>query len=60
LFATDRAGIFRVFASKRELEGGDYTMDHSTFIYLMGTNGDYLAHFSASGSVEDWSPAFAR
>ena len=40
---------FRVYASKRELEGGDYTMDHSTFIYLMDRNGDYLAHFSASG-----------
>ena len=44
---------FRVYASKRELEGGDYTMDHSTFIYLMNRNGDYSGHFSASGSVEE-------
>ena len=44
---------FRVYASKRELEGGDYTMDHSTFIYLMDRNGDYFAHFSASGSEDE-------
>ena len=44
---------FRVYASKRELEGGDYTMDHSTFIYLMDRNGDYFGHFSASGSEDE-------
>ena len=44
---------FRVYASKRELEGGDYTMDHSTFIYLMDQNGDYFGHFSASGSEDE-------
>ncbi len=44
---------FRVYASKRELEDGDYTMDHSTFVYLMDKSGDYLRHFSASGSVEE-------
>lgn len=44
---------FRVFASKNWLEGGDYTMDHSTFVYLMDQNGDYLSHFSASGSEDE-------
>ena len=44
---------FRVFASKNWLEGGDYTMDHSTFVYLMDQNGDYLSHFSASESEDE-------
>jgi protein SCO1/2 len=44
---------FRVYAAKRDLEGGDYTMDHSTFIYLMDGEGAYRMHASASRSVED-------
>ena len=43
---------FRVYAGRRDLEDGDYTMDHSTFIYLMDGDGDYLRHFSASVEVE--------
>jgi protein SCO1 len=43
---------FRVYASKRPLEGGDYTMDHSAFIYLMDPAGDYAAHFSPQEPVE--------
>jgi protein SCO1/2 len=44
---------FRVYAARRDLEGGDYTMDHSTFIYLMDGEGGYRAHASASRSVEE-------
>jgi protein SCO1 len=44
---------FRVYASKNEREDGSYTVDHSTFMYLMGRDGQYLAHFSASGGVEE-------
>lgn len=44
---------YRVYVSKRELAGGDYTMDHSTFIYLMDQDGDYFGHFSASGSEDE-------
>ena len=36
---------FRVFASKNWLEGGDYTMDHSTFAFLVDRNGRYVEHF---------------
>ena len=38
---------FRVYASKQPLEGEDYTMDHSAFIYLMDPKGEYAAHFSS-------------
>lgn len=44
---------FRVYAAKRPLEGGDYTMDHSAFIYLMDTEGEYATHFLAQAPVED-------
>ena len=44
---------FRVYAAKRPLEGSDYTMDHSTFIYLMDTEGEYAAHFLAQAPTDD-------
>jgi protein SCO1/2 len=43
---------FRVYASKRPLEGGDYTMDHSAFIYLMDPAGHYAAQLSPQEPVE--------
>jgi protein SCO1/2 len=43
---------FRVYASKRPLESGDYTMDHSAFIYLMDPAGHYAAHFGPQEPVE--------
>jgi protein SCO1 len=44
---------FRVYASQRPLEEGDYTVDHSTFIYLMDPQGAYARHFSAQSPVEE-------
>lgn len=44
---------FRVYAAKRPLEGGDYTMDHSAFVYLMDPQGDYATHFLAQIPVEE-------
>lgn len=43
---------FRVYASKRPLDGGGYTMDHSASVYLMDPQGAYTAHFSAQEPVE--------
>lgn len=37
---------YRVYARKVPLEGGDYTMDHSAFIYLMDANGAYHSHIT--------------
>ena len=31
-----------------------YTMDQSAFVYLMDPRGDYAAHFSQMGTVEEW------
>lgn len=49
----DALRSFRVFASKQPLEGGDYTMDHSAFIYLMDPAGQYATHFGAQTSMEE-------
>lgn len=41
------AKIYRVYYAKRLGSGpNDYTMDHSSFVYLMGPDGRYRTHFS--------------
>jgi protein SCO1/2 len=44
---------FRVYASKHPLDGGNYTMDHSAFIYLMDLQGAYATHFAPQVPVEE-------
>ncbi len=34
---------FRVYYRKVPLDGGDYTMDHSAFVYLMGKDGRFVS-----------------
>jgi protein SCO1/2 len=38
----EAARAYRVYYAKAGQEGGDYTMDHSSFIYLMGPDGAFL------------------
>jgi len=50
------ARAYRVyFAKNRPKEGGDYQVDHSGFIYLMGRDGRYLAHLRAGSTPEEIS-----
>ncbi|MCH7936483.1 MAG: SCO family protein [Proteobacteria bacterium] len=47
---------YKVFAAKAPVEGGDagdYLMDHTPIIYLMGPDGAYMTHFSHGASAED-------
>ena len=46
---------YRVYAQKSsgETADGSYLVDHSTFTYLMGRDGKYLAHFGHGTSPED-------
>lgn len=44
---------FRVYAAKQPLGDGGYTMDHSTFVYLMDQEGRYAMHFLAQLPVEE-------
>jgi protein SCO1/2 len=45
---------YRVFHAKAEDHdaSGHYLVDHTSYIYLMGPNGKYLAHFEAGTSPE--------
>lgn len=49
------ADNFKVYYSKVEDKGSalGYVMDHSGFIYLMGPDGKYLAHFSHGTSEQE-------
>jgi protein SCO1/2 len=33
---------YRAYAKKVPLDGGSYTMDHTSIVYLMGRNGEFL------------------
>ncbi len=37
---------YRVYAKKHPEEGGDYSMDHSSIVYLMDPSGRYAGNFS--------------
>ncbi|MDP6872488.1 MAG: SCO family protein [Alphaproteobacteria bacterium] len=48
------ARAYRVYYAKNPAdEDGDYFMDHSSFVYLMGPDGKYLHHFSPMTTPED-------
>ncbi|WP_375688559.1 SCO family protein [Pseudooceanicola sp. LIPI14-2-Ac024] len=48
---------FRIYARKVELEGGDYTMDHSANVLLFDENG---AFFEPIGYQEDYDRVIAK
>ncbi len=48
---------YRVFARKVSLDDGDYTVDHSTMVYLMDRDGAYVSHITHG---EDPERAVAR
>lgn len=49
------ARSYRVYYAKVPTAAGDgdYTIDHSSYVYLMGPDGAYLTHFSHATSAED-------
>jgi protein SCO1/2 len=48
------ARAYRVYFAKAEVEGSaDYLMDHSSFIYLMGPDGTYRAHFGHDATPQE-------
>ncbi|MFD1702521.1 SCO family protein [Methylopila henanensis] len=38
--------VFRAYAKRVPLDGGDYTMDHTALVYLMDRNGAFVAPFN--------------
>jgi protein SCO1/2 len=48
------AKAYRVYFNKVEQDDPDaYLMDHSTFIYLMGPEGEYRRHFGADAAPQE-------
>jgi len=48
----EAARAYRAYYAKVALVNGDYTLDHSAFIYLMDRNGEYLDFFPPGTSAE--------
>jgi protein SCO1/2 len=47
---------YRVYYKKMPTEGGapgDYSLDHSSIIYLMDPNGEYVTHFTPTTPVDE-------
>lgn len=51
---------YKVYARKVENPKGDYTMDHSAFMYLMDKNGKYVTHFAHNTPPEDMAVAIRK
>ena len=55
------AKSYRVYYAKAEDESsGTYLMDHSSFIYLIGPDGSYRAHFGHSAQADEIAEGLAR
>jgi len=44
---------FRVYARKAESKNGDYAMDHSSVVYLMNRNGEFVEAFNLERSAAE-------
>ena len=55
------AKAYRVYYAKAPGAGGDdYLMDHSTFVYLMGPDGNYVTHFRYGTSAEEMAAGIRK
>lgn len=58
---TAAARAYRVYFAKAKSDREeDYAVDHSSFIYLMGRDGRYLAHFGPDVSAEQMAAAIKK
>lgn len=54
------AKAYRIYYQKVEEPGAsDYLMDHSSIIYLMGPDGNYLTHFTHASTADDIAKGLA-
>jgi len=56
----EAAKAYRVYYHVHEAEDDDYTVDHSTFVYLMGPDGSYRTHFGIDASPEAMAEAIGQ
>jgi protein SCO1/2 len=53
--------VYGVFVAKVPTpEPGEYLLDHTGFVYLIGPDGKYLEHFESAASVDDLVEALRR
>lgn len=54
------AKAYRAYYAKAPIkDGGDYLMDHSGFVYLMGRDGRYLTHFNPQTTADQMADQLA-
>ena len=51
---------YRVYAKKVPLDGGNYTMDHTAIVYLMGKDGRFIAPFNIKRRPEESAAELRR
>jgi protein SCO1/2 len=51
---------FRGYARKVPLQGGDYTMEHSAFVYLMDEDGRFVSTFNLNRPPEEAARDFLK
>lgn len=54
------AGLYRVYLKKEPLTGGNYAMDHSSVIYLMGPDGRFVGYWDDTAIGPDKLAAALR
>lgn len=55
------AKAYRVYYARVKSESAsDYLMDHSSVVYLMSPQGEYLAHFAYGTSADDMAEGIAK
>lgn len=54
------AGLYRVYVKKEPLDGGNYAMDHSSVIYLMGPDGKFAGYWDDTSVGPDKLAAALR
>ena len=55
------ARAYRVYYAKAPSQDGkDYSVDHSNIVYLMGQDGQFLAHFSMRTTAEEMADTIRR
>ena len=54
------AGLYRVYLKKEPLPGGNYAMDHSSVIYLMGPDGKFVGYWDDTAIGPDKLAAALR
>ncbi len=51
------ARAYKVYYAKAPSEEGDYVMDHSAILYLMGPDGRYIRHFTHGDGADEIAAA---